>query len=112
MRNGQHLIRRAIADLQRCTSGNVMHRAINTAYATGMIEFAYAESLLTDAQYDDFNRQVHQVEQVPEVDISAWEPCNPGCDPELNGSKSRHCMCAPAKAAMQVTPAATEAANA
>ena len=57
-----HLIRRAIADLQRCNSGNAVHRAINTAYATGMIELAYTESLLTDAQYDDFNRQVHQVE--------------------------------------------------
>lgn len=59
---GLHLIRRAIADLQRSTSGNAVHRAINAAYATGMIEVAHAESLLTDAQYDDFNRQVHQVE--------------------------------------------------
>lgn len=62
MRNGLHLIRRAIADLQRSASGTVFERAVNTAYAKGMIELAYAESLLTDAQYDDFNRQVHQVE--------------------------------------------------
>ncbi len=27
-----------------------------------------------------------------------WEPCNPGCDAELNGCKSRHCDCEPAKA--------------
>lgn len=59
---GLHLIHRAIADLKRCTSGNVVHRAVNTAYAKGMIEMAYAESLITDAQYDEFNRQVHHVE--------------------------------------------------
>lgn len=59
---GLHLIRRAIADLQRSTHSSVVHRAINTAYAKGMIELAYAESLLTDTQYDDFHRQVHQVE--------------------------------------------------
>lgn len=59
-RYAQRLINRAIADLHRCTSGNTVHRAINTAYATGMIEVAYAESLLTDAEYDDLNRQVHQ----------------------------------------------------
>lgn len=62
MRNGLHLIRRAIADVQRSVSGTVQERAVNTAYAKGMIELAYAESLITDAQYDDFNRQVYQVE--------------------------------------------------
>lgn len=62
MRNGIHLIRRAIADVQRSTSGTHFERAVNTAYAKGMIELAYAESLITDAQYDDFNRQVYQVE--------------------------------------------------
>ena len=62
MRNGQHLIRRAIADLQRSVSGTFMCRAINTAYAKGLIEMAYAEALITDAQYDDFNRQVNRVE--------------------------------------------------
>lgn len=62
MRNGLHLIRRAIADLQRSTSGTVFERAVNTAYAKGMIELAYAESLIKDDQYDDFSRQVYQVE--------------------------------------------------
>lgn len=112
MRNGQHLIRRAIADLQRSVSGTIFERAVNTAYAKGMIELAYAEGLLTDAQYDDFNRQVNQAEQVPAVDTSAWPPCNPGCDPELNGEKTRHCMCEPAKAAMQVMPVARKVASA
>jgi hypothetical protein len=102
---GLHLIRRAIADLQRSTSGTVFERAVNTAYAKGMIELAYAESLLNDTQYDDFNRQVNNVNQVdrlPVVDTSAWQACNPACDPEFNGGKSRFCMCAPAKAAMQL----------
>ena len=62
MRNGQHLIRRAIADLQLSVSGTVLCRAVNTAYAKGLIEMAYAEALITDAQYDDFNRQINQVE--------------------------------------------------
>lgn len=62
MRNGLHLIRRAIADVQRSTSGAVLHRAVNTAYAKGMIELAYAEAMLTDAQYDHFNREINQVE--------------------------------------------------
>lgn len=106
MRNGIHLIRRAIADVQRSVSGTVFERAVNTAYAKGMIELAYAEGLLTDNQYDDFNRQVIRVEHLPAVDTSAWEACNPGCDPEFNGEKSRHCMCEPAKKAMQVTAAA------
>lgn len=62
MHNGQHLIRRAIADLQLSATGTVMCRAVNTAYAKGLIEMAYAEALIGDAQYDEFNRQVHQVE--------------------------------------------------
>lgn len=112
MRNGLHLIRRAIADLQRSVSGNPTHRAINYAYAQGMIEIAYAEALITDAEYDGFNRQINQVEKTPLVDTSAWQACNPGCDPEFNGEKSRHCMCEPAKAAMQAMPAAREVASA
>lgn len=59
---GRHLIRRAIADLQRSVSGNPTHRAINHAYAIASIEMAYAESCITDAEHDEFSRQVHQVE--------------------------------------------------
>lgn len=31
-----------------------------------------------------------------------WEPCNPGCDPEFNGERSRHCaqLCHGARAAL------------
>lgn len=112
---GLHLIRRAIADLQRSTSGTVFERAVNTAYAKGMIELAYAESLLNDTQYDDFNRQVNDVNQVdrlPVVDTSAWQACNPACDPEFDGAKSRFCVCAPAKAAMQLAAKPQEVASA
>lgn len=28
---------------------------------------------------------------VPDEPLPHWEPCNPGCDPEFNGSRSRHC---------------------
>lgn len=34
------------------------------------------------------------------VDTSAWPACNPACDPDFNGHKSRHCTCAAAKAAL------------
>jgi hypothetical protein len=36
----------------------------------------------------------------PEQALPYWEPCNPGCDPELNGGRSKHCHCEQAKAAM------------
>jgi hypothetical protein len=33
-----------------------------------------------------------------------WEPCNPGCDPEFNGQRSRHCakLCQNARDALKV----------
>ncbi|SDK82600.1 hypothetical protein SAMN05216189_105333 [Pseudomonas delhiensis] len=35
-----------------------------------------------------------------------WEPCNPACDPELNGFRDRKCSCAQARAALaQPSPA-------
>lgn len=43
------------------------------------------------------------------VDTSAWPACNPACDPEFNGHKSRHCTCAAAKAALSTLPAAVPA---
>ncbi|MGY8830059.1 MAG: hypothetical protein ACKVIS_11000 [Pseudomonadales bacterium] len=52
------LINRAIADLERTTCGSSVRRAVNHAYATGMIEMAYAESLITDNEHDDFRRQL------------------------------------------------------
>lgn len=29
-----------------------------------------------------------------------WKPCNPACDPELNGFRDRHCTCEQARAAL------------
>lgn len=43
------------------------------------------------------------------VDTSAWPACNPACDPEFNGHKSRHCTCAAAKAALSTLPGAVPA---
>lgn len=46
-----------------------------------------------------------QTEQQPEP-LPYWEPCNPGCDPEFNGTRSRHCaeLCHGARAALSPTP--------
>ncbi len=41
---------------------------------------------------------------VPEVEapLPHWEPCNPGCDPEFNGQRSRYCakLCQNAREAL------------
>ncbi len=37
-----------------------------------------------------------------------WAPCNPACDPELNGSRSKLCDCAQATAALAAPPAAQQ----
>lgn len=34
--------------------------------------------------------QLLEVDQALEP-LPYWEPCNPGCDPELNGHRSKHC---------------------
>lgn len=52
------LINRAIAELERTTCGCSVRRAINHAYATGLIEMAHAESLITGFEQDDFRRQL------------------------------------------------------
>lgn len=39
------------------------------------------------------------LEPAPEA-LPYWEPCNPGCDPELNGARSNLCFCDQAKAVM------------
>ncbi len=39
------------------------------------------------------------LEPAPES-LPYWEPCNPGCDPELNGARSKLCVCDQAKAVM------------
>lgn len=50
-----------------------------------------------------------QTEQQPEQ-LPYWEPCNPGCDPEFNGKRSRHCaeLCHGARAALSATPNSKE----
>lgn len=59
----RRLIRRALADLERSQCASVQHRAINYAYATGMIELAYAESLITDAEHDAFRREAERADR-------------------------------------------------
>lgn len=66
----RRLIRRAIADLERSACASTVHRAINHAYATGMIEVAYAEDCITGAEHDDFRRQVHQLEQAARQEVA------------------------------------------
>lgn len=42
-----------------------------------------------------------------------WEPCNPGCDPEFNGERSRYCaqLCHNARAALAQPSPAPELSN-
>ena len=35
-----------------------------------------------------------------ETPLPVWEPCNPGCDPEFNGYRSRGCSCENARTAL------------
>lgn len=44
---------------------------------------------------------------VPDA-LPYWEPCNPACDTELNGFRSKLCDCAQAKAALTAPPAAEQ----
>lgn len=43
---------------------------------------------------------------VAQEPLPYWAPCNPACDPELNGSRSKLCDCAQATAALAAPPAA------
>ncbi|QJD58157.1 restriction alleviation protein, Lar family [Pseudomonas sp. gcc21] len=47
---------------------------------------------------DAWNRR----QQAPAEPLPYWEPCNPGCDPEFNGQRSKHCaqLCHGARAAL------------
>lgn len=49
----------------------------------------------------------HPVQQSPAVAVPLpyWPPCNPGCDPEFNGERSKGCaqLCKPARDAMLST---------
>lgn len=64
------LIRRAIADLQRSAPASPANRAINYAYAIGMIDLAHAEETITVADYDEFRRQA-QLAQLPKEAANA-----------------------------------------
>lgn len=56
----RRLILRAIANVASATT--IVSRSIQYAYATGMIEMAYAESCISGAEHDDFRRQLQQIE--------------------------------------------------
>lgn len=45
--------------------------------------------------------------QAQQENLPHWEPCNLGCDPEFNGSRSRHCatLCHNAREALAAAPA-------
>lgn len=50
------------------------------------------------------------LEPAPDA-LPYWEPCNPGCDPELNGARSNLCACDQAKAAWAGQPQRTTVAG-
>lgn len=58
------------------------------------------------AERDALRAQLAQQQGVPDA-LPHWEPCNPGCDPEFNGSRSRHCatLCHNAREALAAAPA-------
>ncbi|WP_285643189.1 hypothetical protein [Pseudomonas sp. NBRC 100443] len=52
------------------------------------------------------SQHTEQAEGAQGEPLSYWEPCNPACDPELNGFRDRKCSCAQARAALaQPSPA-------
>ncbi|OLU22977.1 hypothetical protein BVH03_22280 [Pseudomonas sp. PA15(2017)] len=55
------LIRKAIRDLGKCTSE--ITRSICWAGSTAMIELAYAESLITGAEHDQYRNEVEQADR-------------------------------------------------
>ncbi len=113
----QLLISQAIGKLVLAADQPILIQAMAKEHADGMNQLAYATGLITDAEFDDYQAHIVAIgkrngllpttpsssdsahAKAP-VDTSAWTPCNPSCDPELGGFKSRHCICEPAKAAL------------
>ena len=52
------LIQRAIGQHLLQEGQPVILQAVTKAYADGMIELAYAEGLITDAEHDDYRTQL------------------------------------------------------
>lgn len=48
----------------------------------------------------ELNQHPGQAEGAQGEPLPYWEPCNPACDPELNGFRDRKCSCAQARAAL------------
>ena len=58
---------------------------------------------------DSFRQHPEQVEGTQGEPLPYWEPCNPACDPELNGFRDRKCSCEQASAVLaQPSPTAPE----
>lgn len=49
--------------------------------------------------YQLLGAELLESDLVPKA-LPYWEPCNPACDPELNGCRSKLCGCERAKAAL------------
>ena len=52
------LIQRAIAQRAQMEGQAILLQAVTKAYADGMIELAYAEGHITDAEHDDYRTQL------------------------------------------------------
>lgn len=113
----QLLISQAIGKLLLAANQPILIQAMAKEYADGMNQLAYATGLISDAEFDDYQAHIVAIgkrsgllptapsdsgsaQAKAPVDTSAWPPCNPACDPELNGFKSRHCVCEQAKTAL------------
>ena len=113
----QLLISQAIGKLLLAADQPILIQAMAKEYADGMNQLAYATGLISDAEFDDYQAHLivigkrqgllpttpsdsEKAKPANPIDTSTWPPCNPACDPELNGSKSRDCVCEPAKNAM------------
>lgn len=113
----QLLISQAISKLVLAINQPILIQAMAKEFADGMNQLAYATGLISDAEFDDYQAHIVAIgkrngllptapsdsgdaQLICPVDTSAWPPCNPACDPDLNGQKSRHCICEQAKAAL------------
>lgn len=79
-------------------SGKAFRGDFTQVYITGN-EIWMAQQILA-------SQHTEQAEDAQEEPLPYWEPCNPACDPELNGFRDRKCNCAQARAALaQPSPA-------
>jgi hypothetical protein len=57
-RTSHALIQRAIAQRAQMESQAILLQVVTKAYADGMIELAYAEGHITDAEHDEYRAQL------------------------------------------------------